>query len=634
MDEFAEYPETPPIDQSNLAAEEEFFVLGRLVKLEIDSPGDTPDALKSYKHNPIASLPLSRFEHNYAADSDIVHDPSIQKQCSLPDNDIGRWPRRLLHVPSMTSLEWQPGNIYGDHVAPAYSAVSYTWGRYDLDIPGAKRQKKYKNVKGVEIMGIDWPVPRINPDQHFHVDHFYNLIKQTYAAVSFAKANKQASYPPSDTIAWCAPARASLDELFIDPWFSSLWTLQEAFLCHTAYLVPLEASPIYQHVQHEWSHTPVTLGVLCSIAATLNEIVDREQPAALERWEADRNNPIVIKQWKYLGEVSTMLIQRGLSALASRNSIALYHVAQYRRTRNDKDRVYGIQQIFDLRLGASAPGRYELDPNVFNRFNLEDQLGAALVQHYPVVSQMHSFQEPADKGSGWRINASSTVPGLEINSSIWRLDFRARCTFSTKKISGQQWGVFDGRICDLAQLADRWRSFRYSSQTESMIEARSPQQVLLDTAFQQYGDGEEALVWTAVKSHACTNDYLKGLLFSGKTKYHLVPRGERQHDLTSALIRLIVRAFEGAPLVVLLLGSFADVDKGRASGGPNDKYHVGLILTRLGTEAKAPWKRLGFCIWQYEYNGVIPSSDACLHPDLLGYKDQSTEWRHLSDVFG
>lgn len=77
------------------------------------------------------------------------------------------------------------------------------------------------------------------------------------ATVSFPKANKQASYPSSDTIAWSGPARTSLDELFTDPWFSSLWTLHEAFLCHKAYLVPLEASPIYQHVQHEWSHTPV-----------------------------------------------------------------------------------------------------------------------------------------------------------------------------------------------------------------------------------------------------------------------------------------------------------------------------------------------------------------------------------------
>lgn len=454
------------------------------------------------------------------------------------------------------------------------------------------------------------------------------------AAVSFAKAKKQASFPPSDMIAWSGPARASLDELFIDPWFSSLWTLQEAFLCHTAYLVPLEASPIYQHAQHEWSHTPVTLGALCSIAATLNEVVDREQPSALERWKADRNNPNVIRQLKYLQELSWMLMQRGLPALASRNPMALYNVAQYRRTRNDKDRVYGIQQIFNFRLGASSRGYQEMDPNVFNRFNLENQLGAALVEHYPVASQLHNFQQPADKGSGWRINASSTVPRLQIKSSIWRLDFRARCTFSTKKISGQQWGVFDGRICDLAQLADSWRSFGYSSQTESIIEARSPQQILLDTAFQESYRDEGALVFTAVKRHTYINDDLNGLLLSGENNYQLIPRGERQHCLTSALIRLIGRAFEGAPLVVLLLGSFADVDKGGPSGEPNDKYHVGLILTRLGTEAKAPWKRLGFCIWQYEYNGVIPNSDACLHPDLLGYEDQSTGWKHLSDVFG
>ncbi|KAI4219948.1 MAG: hypothetical protein L6R36_007969 [Xanthoria steineri] len=737
MDEFAEYPETPPLDQSSLPIEEEFFVLGRLAKLELDSPGDIPDALQSSKLNPIASLPLSKFEHNYGADSDIVPDLSIQNQTSLPDNDdIGRWPRRLLHIPSMTSLEWQPGNIYGDHVAPAYSAVSYTWGRYDLDIPGVKRQKKYKNVRGIEINGIDWPVPRINPDKHFHVDHFYNLIEQTCkpvdgadggteflwldvacidqnngpqkmaeigrqaiifqnarrvfiwlttfgadklthvidtlvqssgkymetyqqgypvrrrpveytscllgqfpdAAMSVAKAYKPDYSPPSDTLPWSGAARASLDQIFIDPWFSSLWTLQEAFLCPKAYLVPLEASPIYQDVQWERSHTPVTLGALCSVAETLKEVVDDKQPSALQDWELDRDNPVVLKRWKYLSEVSTMLTQRGLSALASRNPMALYHVAQYRHTRNDKDRVYGIQQIFALRLGASAPGCHDLDPKVFNRFNLEDQLGAALVQQYPVASQLHNFTETADRGTGWRINASSTVPKMDIKSNIWNLDFQARSSFSTQKVGGQQWGVFNGYTCDLAQLAASWRSLRYGSCTDSTTAAaRSPQQVLLDdilsTTSEFHDNDAIGRLRMAISESDHGEDNLKGL-FNYHDSRRVVHRGQRQHLLTSALIHLIGRAFRDAPLVVLLLGSFADVEKGGPSAGPNDKYHVGLILTRLGTEVKTPWKRLGFCIWQYEYKGVIPSSNACLHPDLLGDEDQSAGWKNLSDTFG
>lgn len=738
MDEFAEYPETPPLDQSNLPVGEEFFVLGRLAKLELDSPGNIPDALQSSKYNPSASIPLSKFEHDYSADYEIVPDLSIQKQSSLPDDDnIGRWPRRLLHIPSMTSLEWQPGNIYGDQVAPAYSAVSYTWGRYDLDNPGKKRQKKkYKNVRGIKIKGIDWPVPRINPDEHFHVDHFYNLIEQTCkpidgadcgtkflwldvacidqnngpqkmaeigrqavifqnadrvfiwlttfgadklasvidtlaqssckymetyqqgcpvrrrpveytscllrqfldAAISVAKTNTPVSFPPSDTLAWSGAARASLDQLFIDPWFSSLWTLQEAFLCPRAYLVPLEASPIYQDVRWEWSHTPITLGALCSVAATLKDVVDDEQPSALRSWEADRDNPVALKRWKYLSEVSTMLTQRGLSALASRNPMALYHVAQYRHTRNDKDRIYGIQQIFALRLGGSAPGCYDLDPKVFNRFKLEDQLGAAIVQQYPVASQLHSFTEPTDKGTGWRINASSTVPKLDIKSNIWNLDFQARCRFSTQKVGGQQWGVFDGYACDLARLAASWRSLRYDSSTDSTTAAaRSPQQVLLDDILSttSFYDDNDAIIRlrTAISESEHGEDSLKGL-FNYHDSRRVVHRGQRQHLLTSALIRLIGRALRDAPLVVFLLGSFADVEKGGPSAGPNDKYHVGLILTRLGTEAKTPWKRLGFCIWQYEYNGVIPSCDACLHPDLPGNDDQSAGWKHLSDVFG
>lgn len=333
-----------------------------------------------------------------------------------------------------------------------------------------------------------------------------------------------------------------------------------------------------------------------------------------------------------------MLTQRGLSALASRNPMALYHVAQYRHTRNDKDRVYGIQQIFALRLGESVPGCHDLDPKVFNRFNLEDQLGAALVQQYPVASQLHNLTEPADRGSGWRINASSTVPKLDIKSNIWNLDFQARCNFSTQKVGGQQWGVFDGYACDLAQLAASWSSLRYDPSTDSTTAARrSPQQVLLDdilSTTSEYHDNDAIIrLRTAISESDHGEDNLKGL-FNYHDSRRVVHRGQRQPLLTSALIRLIGRTLRGAPLVVLLLGSFADVEKGGPATVPNDKYHVGLILTRLGTEAKTPWKRLGFCIWQYEYKGVIPSSDACLHPDLLGDEDQSAGWKHLSDTFG
>lgn len=157
------------------AEDEEFQVLGGLSNV---SSYDAQDVLQSYLQNPPANIPLSAFDHDYTADIDEDSEISTQEDHQQHGDDIGPWPRRLLHVPSMTSLEWQPGNRYGDHIGPKYSAVSYTWGRYDLDIPGAKRQKKFRHVRGINVDGIDWPVPRINPNEQFSVDQFYNLIKQ------------------------------------------------------------------------------------------------------------------------------------------------------------------------------------------------------------------------------------------------------------------------------------------------------------------------------------------------------------------------------------------------------------------------------------------------------------------------
>lgn len=39
---------------------------------------------------------------------------------SLDEEEValGSWPRRLLHVKSLTSYEWQLGNVYGGVAAP------------------------------------------------------------------------------------------------------------------------------------------------------------------------------------------------------------------------------------------------------------------------------------------------------------------------------------------------------------------------------------------------------------------------------------------------------------------------------------------------------------------------------------
>lgn len=181
-------PRTSVVSKIQSSTAEEFHILSSLPEANFY---EAPDTLNSHKLNPPQLVPLSQYDHDFASDTHGLEQKSEEGQIQEYDRfeGIGDWPRRLLHVPSMTSLEWQPGDKYGDHVRPTYNAVSYTWGRYNLDfyIPGIKKEKrnKYRNVRAIEINGVDWRIPRINPEQ-FSTDQFLRLLQQTCEAIDGA----------------------------------------------------------------------------------------------------------------------------------------------------------------------------------------------------------------------------------------------------------------------------------------------------------------------------------------------------------------------------------------------------------------------------------------------------------------
>ncbi|KAI3390384.1 hypothetical protein diail_9826, partial [Diaporthe ilicicola] len=88
------------------------------------------------------------------------------------ERQMGRWPRRLLHVPSMTSFPWQPGNVYGNVVEPKYNILTYTWGRWRL----RDNDEHAGEVESVVIAGVPWDIPKISPG-HFTADQFLSVIR-------------------------------------------------------------------------------------------------------------------------------------------------------------------------------------------------------------------------------------------------------------------------------------------------------------------------------------------------------------------------------------------------------------------------------------------------------------------------
>ncbi|KAI9652998.1 MAG: hypothetical protein M1821_007751 [Bathelium mastoideum] len=102
------------------------------------------------------------------------------------DKGLEGWPRRLLHVPSMTSHVWQPGHdyVHGDpflakkypkYQMPEYNAITYTWGRFRLPTDVEP------HIRAIDIMGVPWSVPRIK-DTHFTREEFSELMRTVVTA--------------------------------------------------------------------------------------------------------------------------------------------------------------------------------------------------------------------------------------------------------------------------------------------------------------------------------------------------------------------------------------------------------------------------------------------------------------------
>ena len=97
---------------------------------------------------------------------------------SLEEKDaaLGNWLRRLLHVPSLTTYEWQPGKLYGGVAAPPYRAISYTWGRWRLS------ESEKCDVQAMLIDGVSWPIPRVDLSK-FTPEQLRNLLERARSSI-------------------------------------------------------------------------------------------------------------------------------------------------------------------------------------------------------------------------------------------------------------------------------------------------------------------------------------------------------------------------------------------------------------------------------------------------------------------
>jgi hypothetical protein len=260
-----------------------------------------------------------------------------------------------------------------------------------------------------------------------------------------------------------------------------------------------------------------------------------------------------------------MVEESGLQELFWGAPMVLLTAAQHRYTGPDRqeDRIYGIMQVFGFQLGKSAPG---VDPHRhFKLPELEDQLGAALLEKYPVMSQLHIHNLPPTPGKGWRIGSHSSIP------NIWRFmyyEMRMNGTMesysdlTTDEVNGTVFGRFFGFVSSIQALQQTWFC-QYAFLPKPHFHAPF-MQIDLDN-----------IDWIGSKVPVC--DWAQ------------------QHLLTEWL------AVSCPGMMVLQLGHFSEEEWPRTTNPqvpPKPKRALGLFLAPEEVQKGIKyWRRVGICLW-------------------------------------
>ncbi|KAF2122738.1 hypothetical protein BDV96DRAFT_656398 [Lophiotrema nucula] len=364
------------------------------------------------------------------------------------------WPLRLLHIPSMTSFERNGTCEYLGIERPQYAIITYTWGRFTapdggpaLPVEGTTWVIPPVHCFSVELFfatiknigsRYDWlwlDVACIDQiDEQVKMAEVARQVGIFHgAAEAFAWLHSLDSLVACRSISILAEiggydvlgqdhvwdyeteqlrlnlslnyyrvrldsVEKALQALIADPWFTSLWTLQESILRRDAQLLSADGEPILYETQ-EMGDTKQA----CTIAL-------------LNGWCAGiwhdlkyyANGRKLSKAEQVQASTITNLIERvGLNFASAINPNVQYGAARFRETKYPKDRVYGIYGIYRTVFPSSfrLPGPAEVTPDELELF-----FASALNKFCPWIAQCFVHLAQPRPGHSWCITQDSTVP--------------------------------------------------------------------------------------------------------------------------------------------------------------------------------------------------------------------------------
>lgn len=421
------------------------------------------------------------------------------------------WPRRLLHIPTMTSHERGNGNVYNGVKEPDYSVLSYTWGRFQTPYP--------QYGCSINVHNVPWDIPSID-DTHFTVEAFHDVLNQITAGTDWAwvdiacidqenitvkmdEIGRQAAIFREAAFAyvWLSriPLQASFEAMIVldevrveadlglkendrrleileaafgtilsDPWFSSLWTLQEMMMRNDAMVLSSEGRIVtyceqYVHVNDtgefdfpkaETSNHPMRFSKLAGLWQThVDVLLD-----TADKIDSVLEDPISTEEETFsdtglsarMRKLAEKLEGSGLTELNSNNPHSQYGAAKYRKTMHAEDRIYAITQIYGLAVGQTV--RPDDQPSLDE---LRTEFGLAINALSPVQGQMFVHTSSPFQGQSWCITEDSHVP-----TELRRCDDIKDCISITSETDGS---VFlTGQTCPFTSLLELHNGINHS----------------------------------------------------------------------------------------------------------------------------------------------------------------------------
>jgi hypothetical protein len=271
---------------------------------------------------------------------------------------------------------------------------------------------------------------------------------------------------------------SAIQRIILDPWCSSLWTLQEAFLRSHAILLSRDAQPV-----DSWEDAE---------SGTITTLAERYFRSSQYPFDLDNVRfigPFPISLSCFMDGISVIFNQQHISAYISPNLTGIdpdtlrnyqskfekagfraldhrgnpflvYTSAISRRPGEENDCIYAIMQIYELFLGASNDSAQH-----FTLLQLESQLIDGFLSISLFYSQFFVHTKPAPKGKSWRMNETSIACSIPISNQI--MPYKVSTSYRRRELlkdiclrrdleTGHL--IWSGQRCGMIEMVKYWAS--------------------------------------------------------------------------------------------------------------------------------------------------------------------------------